>query len=101
VAIARGWLAESGFAKEAEGNAVQVVAAMNEHYPDGWEFFLSINDLHKEDFRRNYMKSGEYTPERQALHNGIRAAYLSTAHLPPPGEQPMALFLAGGSGAGK
>lgn len=101
VEIARGWLAESGFTKEAEGNAVQVVAAMNEHYPDGWEFFLSINDLHKEDFRRNHMKGGEYTPERQALHNGIRAAYLSTAHVPPPGEQPLAIFLAGGSGAGK
>jgi predicted ABC-type ATPase len=101
VAIARGWLAESGFTEEAQGNAVQVVDAMNQHYPDGWEFFLSINDLHKEDFRRNYMKSGEYIPEREALHNGIRAAYLSTAQLPPPGEKPEALFLAGGSGAGK
>lgn len=101
VAIARGWLAESGFTEEAQGNAVQVVDAMNQHYPDGWEFFLSINDLHKEDFRRNYMENGDYTPERAALHNGIRGAYLSTAKLPPPGEQPEALFLAGGSGAGK
>lgn len=101
VEIARGWLDENGFKDEAKGNAVQVVQAMQDHYPDGYEFFLSINDMHKEDFRRHYMKDGSYTPEREQVHNAIRAAYLKDAKLPPKGEQPEALFMAGGSGAGK
>lgn len=101
VATARGWLEENGYEEEARGNSIQVVQAMQDHYPDGYEFFLSINDLHKEDFRRNYMQDGDYTDERKATHNGIRAAYLSTARLPENGEAPEALFMAGGSGAGK
>jgi predicted ABC-type ATPase len=100
VAIARGWLEENGFKDEAQGNAVQVVQAMQDHYPDGYEFFLSINDMHKEDFRRNYMQNGEYVPEREDLHNAIRASYLRTGQVPTEGK-PTAMFLAGGSGAGK
>lgn len=100
VAIARGWLEENGFTDEAKGNAVQVVQAMEDHYPDGYEFFLSINDMHKEDFRRNYITAdGQYTPEREKLHNALRAAYLKDARVPKG--QPEALFMAGGTGAGK
>jgi predicted ABC-type ATPase len=107
VAIARAWLEEEGITESAQGvpladlNNVGVVALMEQHYPDGYEFFLSINDLHKEDFRRNYLQNGEYVPERAAYHNGIRAKFLEHAQLPQDGEPPMALFMAGGSGAGK
>jgi predicted ABC-type ATPase len=107
VAIARGWLKEEGITESAQGVPLEdlgntgVVALMEQHYPDGYEFFLSINDLHKEDFRRNYLRNGEYVPERAAYHNGIRAKFLEHAQLPQDGEPPMALFMAGGSGAGK
>lgn len=105
VQIARAWLEDQGVT-EHNGiplellNEVGVVAAMNEHYPDGYEMFLSIQDMHKEDFRRNYMQGGEYEPSRQDLHRGIRASYLAEGRVPTDGP-PEALFLAGGSGAGK
>ncbi len=101
IAIARGWLLENGFNDEAAGNHVQVVKAMQDNYPDGYEFFLSLNDMHKEDFRRNVMQGDEYVPERLDMHNAIRASYLQDARVPEDGQQPMALFMAGGSGSGK
>lgn len=98
---ARTWLRDNGYEEAAGGNAVQVVQAMQDHYPDGYEFFLTLGGLHKQDFQKNYRQGDTYTPERAKLHAALRADYMSYGERPPAGQAPQALFMAGGSGAGK
>ena len=107
VSDARGWLTENGV-KEMHGipladlNAVGVVEAMNEHFPDGYEAFLAIElDAHKEAFHHNFKRNGEYTPERREFHAATRAFFIGEGDQPPAGEKPMALFTAGGTASGK
>jgi len=107
ISDARGWLTENGVT-EMHGipledlNAVGVVEAMNQHFPDGYEAFLAIElDAHKEAFHHNFAPNGEYTPERREFHAATRAFFIGEGHQPPAGEKPMALFMAGGTASGK
>lgn len=113
VAMARAWLQEQGHTESAQGiplnvlNDIGVVEMMNEHFPDGYEFFLShqmVNDwsLHKEDYRNNWRTpDGKYKPERSLDHDAIQYTFMKDARKPAEGQKPRAVFMAGGSGSGK
>lgn len=105
---ARGWLKENGVEEHNRIptgllNDVGVVEAMQEHYPDGYEMFLSINGLHKDDYRNHWLQgTGDaYKPERALEHAAMRADAMKNAKLPANGEAPEALFMAGGPASGK
>lgn len=48
-----------------------------------------------------YCRNGEYTPERQKLHDSIVSKIVESAGKPKEGEKPVCILLGGGSGSGK
>ena len=61
-------------------------------------YFVSDGRTQTKDF---YCRSGEYTPERQKLHDSIVSKIVESAGKPKEGEKPICILLGGGSASGK
>lgn len=61
-------------------------------------YFISDGATATKDF---YCKNGEYTKERQKLHDSIVAKIIESSGKPKKGEKPLCILLGGGSASGK
>lgn len=53
------------------------------------------------DTQKAYQKDGEYTPERQALHEKVYSKFLDHVSRVPDSQKPVAVVMMGGSASGK